>query len=141
MTKRGQKKAALILYEVIKAYSPAFYDIMGYDFSGRRQILIENFIEEADYDPIVEEVYGEALTEFCKSFKKGKIIQELKFGLLVNKILDDLDIRINSKKLREEIDDSVIRIARASKGLYRAHVRSLDSTDIIEKKPKKAKKK
>lgn len=137
MTKHGEKKAAMILYEVIKAYKPAFYDIMGYDFSGRRQHMIEHFIEDG-HDPIVDEVYGEALGEFCKSFKKGKIIQELKFGLLFNKILDDLDIRINSTKLKDEINISVIRIARASKDLYRAHIRSLETTESIKKKKKKS---
>jgi len=133
MTKRGQKKAATIMYEVIKAYKPALFDVMGYDFSGRRQALIENFIEDGGHDPVVDEIYGEALSEFCRSFKKGKIIQELKFGLLINKILDDLDIRINSVKLKEEVDTSVIRIARASKDLYKAHIRSLESSEATQK--------
>ena len=127
--------------EVIKASKPAFYYVMGYDFSGRRQALLENFIEDGRHDAIVDEVYGEALSEFCRSLKKGKIIQELKFGLLINKILDDLDIRINSTQLREDFDSCVILIARASKDLYKAHIRSLESSEATRKKTKMKKKK
>ncbi len=110
-------KAAEILFEVIKAYKPLPYDVFGYDFSGRRRRLIETFVEDP-HDKSVDKYYGEELFEMKRCKRKGRLIQELKFGLLVNKIFDDLNIKIDSKRLQNQVHWSVLKIAKASKNEY-----------------------
>lgn len=114
-------KAAILLYEVIKAYQPAWYDFMGYDVSGKRQRLIEAFVDDPKHTKAVDKAYGKELDSLCK-YRAGKLIQELRFGMLVNKIFEDMGLALNSKKLRSEISPIVLKIAKDSKGEY-AHYR------------------
>lgn len=129
VAKRGSK-AAHILYQVIKAYRPAPYDIFGYDVSGRRQRLIESFVHDA-HSKSVDKQYGKELQAICSSNRRGKLLQELRFGLLVNKVFEDLNLSLRSKKLKREIDPSVLKIAKASKHEYEmTHNRSTQHTEV-----------
>ncbi len=116
-------KAARILYDVIRSYKPLFYDVFGYDMSGRRRKLIETFVEDP-HDKNVDKYYGEELVEVRRCRRKGRLLQELKFGVLVNKILDDLNIKLGSKKLEQEVHWSVLKIAKASKNEYKTYKKS-----------------
>jgi hypothetical protein len=111
-------KAAQILFDVIREYKPPVYDVFGYDFSGRRRRLIESFVEDP-HDKAVDKYYGEELFEVKRCRRKGRLLQELKFGLLVNKIFDDLKLNADSKKLKKQVHWSVLKIAKASKHEYK----------------------
>ena len=111
-------KAAQILFDVIRAYKPPVYDVFGYDFSGRRRRLIESFVEDP-HDKAVDKYYGEELFEVKRCRRKGRLLQELKFGLLVNKIFDDLRLKSDSKKLKNQVHWSVLKIAKASNHEYK----------------------
>ncbi len=113
-------KAAQILFDVISSYKPMFYDLFGYDFSGRRRKLIETFVDDP-HDKNVDKYYGEELVEVKRCKRKGRLLQELKFGLLVNKILDDLGTKIESKKLQRQVHWSVLKIAKASMHEYKEY--------------------
>lgn len=113
-------KAAKLLLEVITTYRPAFYDVFGYDFSGKRRRLIETFVEDP-HDKSIDKYYGDELFAMKKSKLKGRLTQELKFGLLMNKILDDMQIQLRSKALRENVHWSVLEIAKASQGAYKEY--------------------
>lgn len=110
-------KAAQILFDVIRSYKPPIYDVFGYDFSGRRRRLIESFVEDP-HDKTVDKYYGEELCAVKRCRRKGRLLQELKFGLLVNKIFDDLGYSSNSKILQQQVHWSVLKIAKASKNEY-----------------------
>ncbi len=113
-------KAAQILFDVISSYKPMFYDVFGYDLSGRRRRLIESFVEDP-HDKNVDKYYGEELIEVKRCRRKGRLLQELKFGLLVNKILDDLNMKLSSKVLQREVHWSVLKIAKASNNEYKEY--------------------
>jgi len=113
-------RAAEILFDVICTYKPTFYDAFGYDFSGRRKRLIETFIDDP-HDKKVDKYYGDELLAMKIARKKGRILQELKFGLLVNKILDDLRLDLNSKAISENMHWSVCKIAKASHNEYKEY--------------------
>ena len=116
--RHNSTKAAKILFEVISTYKPTLYDVFGYDFSGKRRRLIETFVEDP-HDNCVDKYYGDELIAMKKSRLKGRLTQELKFGLLINKIIDDLGMTLRSKKLHDNVDWSVIKIAKASRTAYK----------------------
>lgn len=123
MPKRTAQKhrsthAAKILLEVMTTYRPAFYDVFGYDFSGRRRRLIETFIDDP-HDISIDKYYGDELFAMKSSRSKGRLTQELKFGLLINKILDDIGISLRSRELQNNVHWSVLKIAQASKSAYK----------------------
>lgn len=123
-SKKKNPRAAGILYQVVRAYKPSWYDVFGYDFSGRRQRLIETFVD-FPHDKSIDKRYGKELTAICKSHRRGKLMQERRFGLLVNKIFEDLHLTVKSKKVRSEINPAVLKIAKASKNEYLSYRASL----------------
>ncbi|MFI4983675.1 MAG: hypothetical protein ACHP6I_00580 [Rickettsiales bacterium] len=108
------EKAAAILFDAIQGYRPMFYDVFGYDLSGKRKRLIDSFVDKP-HNKIIDKHFGSDLKQIKGCRKKGRIYQEYKFGQLVNKILQDLHMKLESKRLQSKIHRSVVKIAQASR--------------------------
>lgn len=110
----GSRQAAAILFNALKGYKPTFYDVFGYDLSGKRKRLIDSFVDDP-HNKIIDKYFGADLKEMKGCRRKGRIYQEYKFGQLVNKVLGDLHLKLESKRLQNIIHQSVLKIAQASR--------------------------
>lgn len=108
------EQAAGILFDALRGYKPTFYDVFGYDLSGKRKRLIDSFVDDP-HNKIIDKYFGEDLKEMKTCRRKGRIYQEYKFGQLVNKVLDDLHIKLESKRLQNKVHRSVLKLAQASR--------------------------
>ncbi len=114
----SRQKTAYAIFTALQRYSPAFYDIFGYDISHRRYHLLQHLLhttELAQYGHI----YHHNLTQLLRARKRGAIYQDLLLGIFIDEVADDAEV--SRAHVLENLHPTLAKIATASEHAYLEH--------------------